>query len=151
MKFSAVTLVGLAAGAIAAPAPVPAAEAAPVAAPEAAPGSYAGYGSYKGAGEGLKSYPHYGNYGKKPIAKPASKYSSYGEWLHEYALVQPLTPLQEATTTRNTQSTAIISVRPRPRPRLKRLLKQLLKQPPKQPLKQEAILDTGRIKEQARD
>jgi hypothetical protein len=70
MKFSAVTLVTLAAGAIAAPAPVPAAEAAPVAAPEP------GYGSYKGAGEGLKSYPNYGSY--KGAGK-GGKNSGYGE------------------------------------------------------------------------
>lgn len=69
MKFSAVTLVTLAAGAIAAPAPVPVAKAAP----DAAPGA-GGYGSYKGAGEGLKSYPHYGSYGKKPAPKPVSGY-----------------------------------------------------------------------------
>ncbi|KAI6764611.1 hypothetical protein HG531_012498 [Fusarium graminearum] len=60
MKFSAVSLVALAAGAIAAPAPV----AAPEAAPE--PG-YKNYGSYP------KQYAHYGSYNYK-------KYSNYGHY-----------------------------------------------------------------------
>lgn len=60
---------------------------------------------------------------------------------HEDALVQPLTSFKEATAIRNTQPMAIINVKPRLR----------LKQLPKRPLKQEAILGTGRTREQARD
>lgn len=76
MKFTAVTLLTLAAGAMAAPV----AEAAPEA--EAAPG-YTTYGDYKGAGENLPSYPSYGSYGAKPKPKPKpapapKQYSSYG-------------------------------------------------------------------------
>lgn len=85
MKFTAVTLLTLAAGALAAPV----AEAAPEA--EAAPG-YATYGDYKGAGEDLKSYPSYGSYGAKPKPKPKpapapKKYTDYGEKSLEQAAV----------------------------------------------------------------
>lgn len=81
------------------------AEAAPEAAPEA--GSYSGYGSYKGAGEGLKSYPSYGSY---KGAGAGQKYSNYGEILSNTFLRPPiLTPSQEATTTRNTPAMATTS------------------------------------------
>ncbi|KAF9765952.1 hypothetical protein IL306_001689 [Fusarium sp. DS 682] len=75
MKVSVVAILTLAAGAIAAPAPVPVAEAAPEA------GGYATYGDYKGAGEDLPSYPSYAKPKPKPKPAPApKKYTNYGSY-----------------------------------------------------------------------